>query len=81
MGHQKDIDDELLDLWDRCSERQRWVIFSLCWLEMQKQTKVFWLFLSAAVAALLIFAIFQNPAAAVSALVVGMVIAWVILWR
>ena len=80
MGHD-DETKELLELWERSSEGQRWVIFGLCWLEMQKQTKVFWLFLSAGVAALLIYAIFQNPAAAVSALVVGMVISWVILWR
>ena len=71
MG-QNDETQELIDLWDRCSEGQRWFIFILCWLEMQKKTKLFWLFMVTAVSGSLIYAVSRDPIATGIALAVGL---------
>ena len=73
MGHNDEAKD-LIDLWNRCSEGQRWVIFILCWLEMQKKTRVFWVFVVALVGGSLALAISRDPIAAAIALVVGLAI-------
>lgn len=81
MGHKETDNEELLDLWENSTESQRWVIFILCWLEMQKKTKLFWLFISTAVASLIVFAIFRDPVATGLSLVAGLAIGWLIFWR
>ena len=73
MGHNDEAKD-LFDLWERCSEGQRWFIFLLCWLEMQKKTRVFWVFVVALVGGPLALAISRDPIAAAIALVVGLAI-------
>lgn len=71
MGQENDI-KELIDLWDNCSEGQRWVIYFLCWLEMQKKSKIFWVFLITAAGGSLLYAVSRDPIATAIALAIGL---------
>jgi len=63
---------DLVDLWNNSTELQRWVIFLLCWLEMQKKTKMFWVVFISIVGGCLLFAVSRDPITAAVAFVIGL---------
>lgn len=68
----------LYNHWDEWSELQRNIIFFLFWLEMQKRSKLFWLALTTALAALIAWGISHDPFVLAVGLMVGLILGVVI---
>jgi hypothetical protein len=80
MGTKNEM-NEVLEYWENRTRLQKWVIFILFWLLMQKKQKLFWLILSAAIVGPLLYAFMRDPFTAIITLAIGMAIGLLfILW-